>query len=266
MIVSREREREIFKYLNLFLVNIKNDFIKLFKLLFDFNTRIDILVQAGPITGIHMEELKNDGTNEKEIYIFIATPDRLFQFYGKKNLKIEEIFEKYMNEKKLNYIEMPYSSLSSSSSSSSSYNKISTPNYGQFEIFKKRKGKLYSFCWLSFSGICHGLFSKENTIEKNNYEIIQFDNKIKNIISISISEYHIYLLYENKLEILMHPSNLISSSSSTSTTTTMSNNNNNLNSLNKETTIQQDIQSHISTWQDYFFVISKICFILYQKI
>eukprot|EP01080_Neovahlkampfia_damariscottae_P010520 gene10520-3042_t len=174
-------------------INIKNDCTKIFKLLFDFNTRIDILVQAGPITGIYIEEIENIK------YIFIATPDRLFQFYGEKK-NIFEIFDKYINEKKLNYIEMPYSNHSNS-------NKMN-PNYGQFEIFKKKK-KMYSFCWLSFSGICHGLFSKERTIEKDNYEIIQFDNKIKNIISISISEYHIYLLYENKIEILMNPSNLI---------------------------------------------------------
>jgi vacuolar protein sorting-associated protein 18 len=165
------------------------DHVKIFKLVFDFNTRIDILVHCGPITGIHVEYL------EKEIYIFIATPDRLFQFTGQ--VGFEEVFEKY--EKVLNYIEMPYSSNTTSSNQKM---------IGQFEIFKKKK-KFYSFGWLSYSGVCHGLFSKDKTI--SNYQIIQFDKK--NIVSISITEFHIFLLYENKIEIYMNPSNLITTSS-----------------------------------------------------
>lgn len=175
-------------YVTKFEMNMKD--VKILKLLFDFNSRIDVLMTTGPITGLNIE------SENGKYFILASTPLRIFQFVGSTSL--DDVFDSYSSQKLLAYFELPFVS------------KRTTGNT-ELHIFSRGKKLAESFAWLSLSGIYHGTFNYQG-VEKagqkfiNETQILQFE---KPFISMSITEFHIMVLYDDKIQILMQPTSLI---------------------------------------------------------
>ena len=173
------------------------------KLVFDFND-CDMLVSTGPITGIEIETFPKTKNSFDTYLVMVATRLRMFEFVGGPTL--QEVFHPYRQSfDLLKYKELP---------ANAKRNDI--PN-SELHLFKSPNDD-QSFAWLSNAGIYHGVlnFSNPNSRLAQNglsviseSEVIQYDSKTSSqVLSIAISEFHIYVLYPEKLQILMQPPGL----------------------------------------------------------
>lgn len=178
------------------------------KLLFDFRDRTDVLVQPGPITGLRMECFPRErGSKEQSTtYLVIAsTPFSLFQFIGGPSL--EDMFETYRKKNLLVFQELPFSAKRSGIAGSELH--LHVKNDGS-----RVRRPADSFSWLSMSGIYHGTLNYDGSRAAGSScigesEIIQFDSKHSSALSMAITDYHTVVLFPDKLQILMQPSDLV---------------------------------------------------------
>ncbi|KAL9645099.1 hypothetical protein ABK040_004590 [Willaertia magna] len=194
--------------------DINNPIKNSLKLIFDFN-ECEMLVSSGPINGIFIEpnyfgKVKSTVNN---YFILVITPFRMFEFIG--GPTFQDVFQTYQSTPQLlTFKELPAKKSDLTSS----------------ELHVLRNSK--AFAWLSNAGIFHGNFKRDsnsNSYNNNNYEelqgeslineceVIQMDSSKMNssmqqgIKSIAISEFHMFILYPEKLTIVMQPPGLCTS-------------------------------------------------------
>ena len=179
------------------------------KLLFDFND-CDMLVSTGPITGIEIEHFPKTKNSFNTYLVLVSTRLRMFEFIGGPTL--QDVFASYKQSfDLLKYKELP------------AKRSDMLPN-SELHLFKKDSSSLTdqeSFAWLSNAGVYHGVLNFANPQSRQSgtsiiteSEVIQYDNKSSSqVISIAISEFHMFVLYPEKLQILMQPPGLCTASS-----------------------------------------------------
>ncbi|KAF0974468.1 hypothetical protein FDP41_006500 [Naegleria fowleri] len=201
------------------------------KLLFDFND-CDMLVSTGPITGIEIVYFPKLKNSFNCYLILIATRLRLFEFVGGPTL--QDVFTPYKQSYDLlRYKELPakrsdmlpkcgelhlFKPSSTTIRGESSTN--TSPMNGSSSLIDQQQ---LSFAWLSNAGIFHGVlnFSNPNSRQPQSgvsviseSEVIQYDHKsASQVMSMAISEFHMFVLYPEKLQILMQPAGLCTAAS-----------------------------------------------------
>ncbi len=173
-----------------------------FKQLFDLREKLDVLVQPGPITGLEVElfpKIKGSADMMNHFYVMVATPFRYFEFVG--GPTFEELFYSYKNASGLVYKELPFTMETAPNSSSNTL-------YLQKPHIRRPAD---SFAWLSQSGIYHGTvtFAKKGagTSCLVSTQLITYDDAIP--LAFGITDYHLIVVYQDKVVVLMQPSGLI---------------------------------------------------------
>uniref|UniRef100_A0A7S1KLN0 Pep3/Vps18/deep orange domain-containing protein n=1 Tax=Percolomonas cosmopolitus TaxID=63605 RepID=A0A7S1KLN0_9EUKA len=181
--------------------NKKNPMRNSLKLLYDLKTRAELGVVA-PITGMELEYYPvgeqshsssgKDATGNVETYlVMVSTVNRLFQFVG--GPLIGDIFEPYKNELPLTYMEH--------------FSRSSALGKSVLMLYQQE-----AFVWLNNSGVHHGALTFKNRKPGSNTiqpsELIAYESKMPNAISVTASEFHTFVLFPDRLCIYMCPPSL----------------------------------------------------------
>ncbi|XP_072931688.1 vacuolar protein sorting-associated protein 18 homolog isoform X2 [Epargyreus clarus] len=143
-----------------------------------------------PITGIEFRRINST----TEYFIFITTPNRLYQFIG------DAVFTD--DKPSLQYIFHSYLTIAES------FQEIpSTLNYSQLQFFYDKKN-LPTFAWLTEPGIFHGQLDLNSQRNSNSLftqgELINYpaDANAKETVPIAfvLTEFHVLLMYSNKVK------------------------------------------------------------------
>ncbi len=187
-------------------IKIENGVMKVFKMLYDFKTKSRMIDQMGPIQGINIEYFPK---RTDLMLILISTPIFCFEFIG--GPEWEDVFRAYqgsdrefMNNSLLQFIELPYTNAQQANQVCSALH--------TYKKYAKRPADC--FAWLNHAGIFHGKLSYKNQQPGQSAmvepEIIQYERNHQRILSMTITEYHMVILYPEKLQVILLPPGLTS--------------------------------------------------------
>jgi len=194
-------------------------------LCFDFKERTDA-IDTEPITAITIEPGPFDDLENPEDHksiVLVCTQQKIFSFVGGPDPI--DVFQVYKLEQPLVYKEFPFVSTGANDANGDGLSggmdrhiANGTPENGtipsQLSTFINFDAEhAESFAWLCPAGIFHGCFDYKDLDAGVNpipeVEIIKWDQKNPAAVSIAITEFHMFVLTEDKLSVFMQPANLV---------------------------------------------------------
>eukprot|EP00762_Andalucia_godoyi_P001869 ANDGO_05992.mRNA.1 Vacuolar protein sorting-associated protein 18 homolog len=169
--------------------------VKSFRMVYDLKEKSG--GEQRPITGCAFEVFGGTQGSIKQMFILVSTQSRLYEFVG--GPSFDEVFQLYQGAP--SFVELP-----------------GTPTTGDLCLFTRLSASRtgvsnlpQSFAWRTGAGVFHGQLFFSTQLKKDSITsdcgLYPYDPSSANQIpvSIEITEFHIFVLYENLLQVFVNP-------------------------------------------------------------
>lgn len=178
---------------------IGSDFNKEFNRFFKIHIEQEVplcIIASMIFLSIINEYIKPQKISEDKFLVLVSTTNRFYYFVGE-SVSLKILFDSYKGQ--LLYIEH---------STRSSYNNSQLAVLSSLTIDRSSIDS-DAFVWLNNSGVHHGHIDvgrmKSGVIDFQNSELLEYDNSMPDAIGITTSQYHLFVLFPDKLKIYMCP-------------------------------------------------------------